>query len=123
MRYGFFIGLVLVLLLASCTPKEDPFFGRWTVDKVNVDFNAEGATPEMVRQYGAMEKDNVVVITPDSLLMLVMDGDTVRCRCSLRDGQILCDGEPWGRFEDGVIKTETSTPIGQVKVSYKKANQ
>ena len=122
MRHGIFIGLAL-LLLASCSPKEDPFFGRWTVDKVNVDFNAEGATPEMVRQYGAMEKDNVVVITPDSLLTLVMDGDTVKCRCSLRDGQILCDGEPWGRFEDGVIKTETSTPIGQVKVSYKKSNQ
>ena len=122
MRYGLLIGLAL-LLLAACTPKEDPFFGRWTVDKVNVDFNEEGATPEMVRQYGAMEKDNIVLITPDSLLMFVMDGDTVQCRCSLRDGQILCDGDPWGTFEDGVIKTETSTPIGQVKVSYKKSNQ
>ena len=122
MKNGFLIGLTL-LLLASCTPKDDPFFGRWTVDKVNVDFDAEGATPEMVRQYGAMEKDNVVVITADSLLMLVMDGDTVQCQCSLRGGQILCNGEPWGRFEDGVITTETFTPLGSVKVSYKKSKQ
>ena len=120
-RVLFIVGTLL--LLASCNPKEDAFVGRWTVDKVNVDFDEQWATPEMVRQYGAMEKDNVVVITPDSLLMLVMEGDTVQCRCSLRDSQILCDGEPWGIFEKGTIKTETSSPMGSVKVSYKRLSK
>ena len=122
MRYGFLIGLLL-LLFVSCQPKEDPFFGRWTVDKVNVDFDADWATPEMVRQYGSMEKNNVIIISPDSLLTLVMDGDTMQGRCLLRGSQILCDGEPWGVFEEGVIKTETFTPMGYLKTSYVKSNQ
>lgn len=109
-----------LLLLAACTSKEDAFIGRWSVDKVNVEFDEEWATPEMVRQVGAMEKNNVVVVSADSLLTLVNEGDTVQYRCSLRGNQIFCDGEPWGRFEDGAIKTETSSPMGSVKVVYKK---
>lgn len=109
-----------LLLLASCAPKEDPFFGRWTVDKVNVEFDEEWATPEMVRQVGAMEKNNVVIITSDSLLTLVNEGDTMRYHCSLSGAQIFCDGEPWGSFERGTITTKTSSPMGSVKVLYKK---
>ena len=115
-----FLILSSLLLFAACGPKGDPFFGRWTVDKVNLEFDEEWATPEMVRQVGAMEKNNVVIISADSLLTLVNEGDTVQYRCSLRGNQILCDDEPWGRFEGGVIKTETSSPMGSVKVSYKK---
>ena len=122
MRNRILIGLLL-LLLASCTPKDDPFFGRWTVDKVQVDFDVDWATPEMVRQYGSMEKNNVIMISPDSVLTLVKDGDTMQGRCSLRGSQILCDGEPWGVFEEGVIKTETFTPMGYLKTSYVKSNQ
>ena len=122
MRIRVLIGLLL-LLLASCTPKDDLFFGRWTVDKVQVDFNEDWATPEMVRQYGSMEKNNVIMISPDSVLTLVMDGDTMQGRCSLRGSQILCDGEPWGVFEEGIIKTETFTPMGYLKTSYVKSNQ
>ena len=122
MRYSLLIG-ILLLSLASCSPKEDAFVGRWTVDKVNVDFDEGETTPEMVRQYGAMEKDNVVIITADSVLRLVMNGDTVQGRCALRGSQILCDGEPWGWFEEGKIRTETLTPMGSVKVSYRKSNQ
>ena len=122
MRNRILIGLLL-LLLASCAPKDDPLFGRWTVDKVQVDFDVDWATPEMVRQYGSMEKNNVIMISADSVLTLVMDGDTMQCRCSLRGSQILCDGEPWGVFEEGVIKTETFTPMGYLKTSYVKSNQ
>ena len=116
------IGLVS-LVLASCAPKEDPFFGRWTVDKVNVDFNVDWATPEMVRQFGSMEKGNVVIISSDSTLTLVMDGDTTQGKCSLHGTRVFVDGEPWGWFEEGMIKTETSTPMGNVKTSYLKSNQ
>ena len=122
MRNCVLIGLLL-LMLASCAPKDDPLFGRWTVDKVQVDFDVDWATPEMVRQYGSLEKNTVIMISPDSVLTLVMDGDTMQGRCSLRGSQILCDGEPWGVFEEGVIKTETFTPMGYLKTSYVKSNQ
>lgn len=121
MRYGFLIGLLL--LLVSCSPKEDPFLGRWIVDKVNVDFDTEETTPEMVRQIGVMEKNNVVVISADSLLTLINEGDTVQYSCSLRGNQILCDGELWGSFEKSRIITKTSSPMGSVKVLYKKETQ
>jgi len=122
MRKALVIGLVS-LVLTSCAPKDDPFFGRWTVDKVNVDFDADWATPEMVRQFGSMEKDNVVMISNDSVLTLVMDGDTMQGKCSLQGVRIMVDSEPWGWFEEGIIKTETSTPMGNVKTSYVKSNQ
>ena len=122
MRNRILIGLLL-LLLASCAPKDDPFFGRWTVDKVNVDFDADWATPEMVRQFGSMEKDNVIMISNDSVFTLVMDGDTMQGKCSLQGTRVFVDGEPWGWFEEGLIKTETSTPMGIVKTSYIKSNQ
>ena len=122
MRNRILIGL-LRLLLASCAPKDDPFFGRWTVDKVNVDFDADWATPEMVRQFGSMEKDNVIMISNDSVFTLVMDGDTMQGRCSLQGTRVFVDGEPWGWFEEGMIKTETSTPMGIVKTSYIKTDQ
>lgn len=118
-----FLMAIVLLSLASCKPKEDPFFGHWKVDKVNVDFDVDWATPEMVRQFGMMEKTNEVVISADSVLTLIMDGDTMQSRCSLRGNRILCDGEPWGWFEEGAIITETSTPMGYVKASYRKANQ
>ncbi len=122
MRNRILIGLLL-LLLASCAPKDDPFFGCWTVDKVNVDFDADWATPEMVRQFGSMEKDNVIMISNDSVFTLVMDGDTMQGKCSLQGTRVFVDGEPWGWFEEGMIKTETSTPMGIVKTSYIKSNQ
>lgn len=122
MRNRILIGLLL-LLLASCAPKDDPFFGRWTVDKVNVDFDADWSTPEMVRQFGSMEKDNVIMISNDSVFTLVMDGDTMQGKCSLQGTRVFVDGEPWGWFEEGMIKTETSTPMGIVKTSYIKSNQ
>ena len=120
MRNCVLIGLLL-LMLASCAPKDDPLFGRWTVDKVQVNFDVDWATPEMVRQYGSMEKNNVILISPDSVLTLVMDGDTMQSRCSLRGSQILCDGEPWGWFEEGLIRTEIVTPMGNLKTTYRKA--
>ena len=111
MRHFFLIGIVL-FLLASCKPKEDPFIGRWTVVKVNVEFDVDWATPEMVRQFGSMEKNNVIIISADSVLTLVMDGDTMQSRCSLRGNRILCDGEPWGWYEEGNQKLFVTAGLG-----------
>ena len=117
MRYG--IVAVLLLLVVSCT-HEDPFVGRWTVDRVNVDFNEQIATPEMVRQYGELEKGNIIEISKDSLLTLIADGDTLQGQCSLKGNQIVVEGSVFGRFENGMIETETKTPLGNIKVVYRK---
>ena len=111
---------MMLVLLASCHRNQDPFFGRWTVEKVNVEFREDLATPEIVRQIGALEKDNILEIAKDSVLTLITDGDTLRGLCSLRDGQLYVEGTPLGWYEQGRIYTETLTPLGKVKVVYSK---
>ena len=112
--------LVAMMLLSSCHRSSDPFIGCWTVEKVNVEFNEAIATPEMVRQYGEMEKGNVIEITKDSVMMFVSDGDTLRGPCSLQGTQLFFDGKPFGNLTDGTLTTETVTPLGKVKVYYQK---
>ena len=114
----FFFAITAVLLLASCHRTKDPLIGRWTVEKVNVEFNEQIATPEMVRQYGEMEKGNVIEIGQDSTLVFVSDGDTVRGKCLLEGSQLFCDGKLFGSLEDGTLTTENITPLGKVVVYY-----
>lgn len=115
--------LLLVGWLSSCVGRQDPFVGRWTVEKVNVEFREDLATPEMVRQYGELEKGNVLEIGADSVLTLVSGGDTLRGNCSLKGGQLILDGRRWGSYERGRIRTETPTALGTVEVIYiKKPN-
>lgn len=85
-----------------------------------MEFNEQIATPEMVRQYGEMEKGNVIEICKDSVLTFISEGDTLRGRCSLRGFQLSCDGKPFGRYENGYIETEAVTLLGMVRVVYKK---
>lgn len=114
----FFLAITAVLLLASCHRTNDPLIGRWTVEKVNVEFNERIATPEMVRQYGEMEKGNVIEIGQDSTLVFVSDGDTVIGKCSLKGSQLFCDGKLFGSLEGGTLTTENITPLGKVVVYY-----
>ena len=116
MRY---LSLILLLFLCACTGKQDPLIGRWTVEKVNVEFDETKSTPEMVRQYGELEKGNLIEISKDSVLTFISDGDTLRGKCSLRGQSLYCQEVLFGQFKNGVILTETLTPIGKVKVSYK----
>ena len=121
----FVLAITAVLLFASCHRASDPLIGRWTVEKVNVEFNEQIATPEMVRQYGELEKGNVIEITKDSILTLVSGGDTLRGKCLLkgelayRDGDVLfSSGNYVVRYEKGSLQSESITPLGRVVVTY-----
>ena len=65
-----------------------------------------------------MEKGNVIEISKDSLLTFITYGDTLKGKCSLRGDQLYCDGVAFGKLQDGVLMTETSTPLGKVEVFY-----
>ena len=119
MRY---LSLLLLLLLCACTSKQDPFIGRWTVERVNVEFDEHIATPEMIRQYGDLEKGNVIIITNDSTISMISEGDTLCGRCSLRGDRLFWDGMLFGRYENGRIQTESSAPLGRTIVVYIKEN-
>ena len=115
-----FVVMMLLVLVSSCHRNKDPFIGRWTVEKVNVEFREDVVTPEMVRQYGELEKDNLIEIGKDSVLTMISGGDTLKGRCSLQGGQLFFEGNPFGHYERGLIETETVTPLGTVKVIYSK---
>ena len=117
MRY---LSLLLLVLLCACTGKQDSLIGCWTVEKVNVEFDETKSTPEMVRQFGELEKGNVIEITKDSVLTLISEGDTLRGKCSLHGTRLTCDGVLFGRYEKGQIETQTATPLGKIIVRYGK---
>lgn len=122
MRY---LSLILLLFLCACTGKQDPLIGRWTVEKVYVGFDEHRSNPEMVRQYGEMEKGNVIEINKDSVLTYISEGDTIRGKCllkgekSYRDGDLLfVDGDFQVRYSKGFLQTESLTPWGKMIVTY-----
>ena len=119
MKQRFALSMLFIVFMSACH-RDDPFIGRWTVEKVKVDFNEQIATPEMVRQYGELEKGNIIEISKDSVLTFIADGDTLRGECSLQGTQILLDGKSFGRYENGTLQTESHTPLGDVKVIYKR---
>ena len=90
-----------------------------------MEFNEQIATPEMVRQYGEMEKGNVIEINKDSVLTYISEGDTIRGKCllkgekSYRDGDLLfVDGDFQVRYSKGFLQTESLTPWGKMIVTY-----
>ena len=109
---------MLLLAFCSCHRVNDPLIGRWTVEKVNVEFDEHIATPEMVTQFGELEKGNVIEISKDFTLMFLSDGDTLRMKCELAGNRLMCDGNLFGIYENGTIRTELSTPLGKVTVCY-----
>ena len=116
-----FLSLGLALALCACHCKSDPLIGSWTVDKVNVQFDERHDTPELVKQVGEMERHNRLTISADSLLTLTTLDGVTQGRLSLTDdGVIRCDGEVFGRWEDGQIVTTTPSPIGDILIRYRK---
>lgn len=110
-------GLLLGISI-SCVHHHDSLVGHWTAEKVNVDFDENTTTPEMVRQLGEMDKNNSIDITSDSLLVLVSNGDTLTSRCSLRGQILFSDGAPFAQLSEGRLITEETTPLGKVTVQY-----
>lgn len=121
MKTKFLLFIGLTFALCACHHKADPLFGTWTVDKVNVQFDEQHSTPELVKQIGEMERQNVINITVDSILTFKGMDDSLQGRLSLKnDGTLLLDNADFGQWKDGQIITRTGSPLGEVTVSYRK---
>ena len=112
--------LGLLALLAACH-HADPLFGTWTVDKVNVQFDENRTTPEVVKQVGEMEKHNYFVISSDSILVFSSLETETRGRVSTdQQGNLFLEGAPFGQWKDGQIVTRTKSPLGEIVTTYSK---
>ena len=111
----------LAIVLGACRPKADSLIGTWTVDKVNVHFDEQRSTPELVKQIGEMEKQNTITINNDSILVFKGLEITLEGRLDLKNnGTMLVDGVVLGQWEDGHIITRSGSPLGEVIITYKK---
>ena len=120
MKNKFLFLLALAITLSACTPKADPLFGTWTVSKVNVQFDEQLSTPELVKQIGEMEKQNVINISKDSIL--TFNGLDIKWqeRISLKNGTLLRNGAVFGTWKNGEIVTRSGSPLGEIIVTYNK---
>ncbi len=113
--------LGIVSMFYAYNPQHDSLIGTWTVDKVNVQFDEKHNTPELVKQIGEMEKQNTIVIGPDSLLTFNnLEGETQGRMTLSKDGTMTCDGTVFGLWEEGRIVTRTDSPLGEILVTYRK---
>ena len=116
----FLTGLAIAFVACHRKPA-DSLIGTWTVEKVNVQFDERRSTPELVKQMGEMERQNVITINPDSTLIFKGLEENYQGRISLKgDGTLLRDGTAFGIWKDGEIVTRTDSPIGEMVVIYRK---
>ena len=121
MKKGIILLLGFTLAISACHPKADPFFGTWTVSKVNVQFDEQRNTPEQVKQVGEMEKQNVITISNDSTLTFKGLDEEWQGRISLqKDGTMLREGMAFGTWKNGEIITRSGSPLGEIIVTYRK---
>lgn len=121
MKKSFLSLLCCLLLLAACTPKPESLIGTWTADKVNVEFDENRTTPELVRQMGEMEKGNSFSINADSILYFKGSEESFEGPIALsEDGTLYCGGKMFGQWKEGMIVTTVSSPLGEITVKYRK---
>lgn len=111
----------LIFPLCACHHSTNSLIGTWKADKVNVHFDEQHNTPEMVKQIGEMEKQNIIIIDADSILTFKGLDESSQGRLRLRsDGTLLCEGSVFGVWKDGQIVTRTDSPMGEIVVVYQK---
>ena len=121
MKKQWLLLLGLTLVLCACTNETDSLIGTWSVDKVNVQFDEHRGTPELVKQVGEMEKQNVILISPDSLLIFnSLEGETKGKLSLSKDGTLTCNGNFFGIWKGENIVTRTNSPLGEIVVTYRK---
>ncbi len=113
--------LGLAFALCACHPKTDSLIGQWKADKVNVQFDEQRSTPELVKQVGEMEKQNCFVISKDSVLVFNSLETEITGRVSTdKLGNLTLDGVPFGQWKNGEIVTKTPSPLGEIVITYRK---
>ena len=120
MKKRFLLFWAFAAALSACTHDADSLIGTWTVSKVNVQFDERRNTPELVKQVGEMEKQNVISISKDSTLVFKGLEEEWQGRVSLKNDTLYLEGTAFGVWKGGEIVTRTNSPLGEVVVIYNK---
>ena len=115
--------IISLFFLLSCS-KSTGIIGTWTVDKINFDFNERKSTPEMIQQLGEIEKHNTLIFKNDSIVHITMAAINADYRYQISDdGTIILTPHDHIisniKTTANIILTETETPIGTMRITYK----
>lgn len=124
--------IVLFTALYACnsTPKSK-LVGVWKAENVDVKFDEQVASPEMIRQVGLENKQVFFKIQNDSILLLYIDSksspQSLFWFYDEKSGMITYaykadDLNPieLGKYSDSKIISESSTPLGKIKTTFSK---
>lgn len=119
-----FLEILAIFALFSCS-RSSSIIGTWTVEKVTFEFNERKSTPEMIRQLGEIEKHNTLIFKNDSIVHITMAAIDADYKYQIsNDGTVTLEpaDHPISSISlnQNVINTETETPIGMMKITYKK---
>ena len=120
-----FLEILTIFMLFSCS-RSSSIIGTWTVEKVTFEFNERKSTPEMIRQLGEIEKHNTLIFKNDSIVHITMAAIDADYKYQIsNDGTVTLEpaDHPISHIvlNQNVIRTETETVIGKMRVTYKKS--
>ena len=115
-----YVIFTLLLICIGCQRNTDTLMGNWKAEKVEVDFDERLSTPEIVKQTGIIEKENVLIIAADSTLTFISQDDTIKGNFSVKGAQILLNGKAFGLITENGIVTKEDTPFGNITIEYQK---
>ena len=118
-----FFKILAIFALFSCS-RSSSIIGTWTVDKINFEFDERKSTPEMIRQLGEIEKHNTLIFKNDSIVHITMAAINADYHYQIsEDGTIILTPHDHLissiSLNQNVINTETETPIGMMRITYK----
>ena len=120
MKKAIHIVLAVMLICIGCQRNTDTLTGTWKAEKVEVDFDEKHSTPEIVKQAGSIEKENILILAADSSLTFISQGDTIKGRFSVRDTQVFLISKTFGIIKGNSIITDERMPFGNITVEYQK---
>lgn len=129
-----FIIIVLTLLSGFYACNSNPkskFIGTWKAEKVDINFNEQLASPELIRQVGLENKEVFFKIQNDSTMLLYISASSDPQNLfwfldekeeSIHYAYKKDDLNPieLGKILDGKIIAESSTPLGTIKTTFSK---
>lgn len=120
MRSFLFVPILALFVLAGCGRESHTIVGTWKVVHVNVDFDEYRYTPDMVKQVGLAEKSNVLIVTPDSTMLYISCGDTLRGKISVLNSELFINNEKFATYKNDTVTEVKRTVLGDVEIKYTK---
>lgn len=123
-------GVLMLVLVYACNTEKNKMLGIWKVTDVKTTFDETRVNPSTLQQVAELEKQTMLNFVNDSALTIMMGEKNFDAFYSFDEatGKIFYsfDGKginmnDLGVYKDGVILSESETPVGSIQVTYSKS--